>query len=217
MCAIALSTLACGSSGDAKAQESAAPQDSALKESRVDNQTAAADTCMCTSVPGPQGPQGVVGAEGPQGPVGPEGAAGVAGPQGEKGATGSAGAQGPAGPQGATGAPGGQGAQGAVGPQGPAGAISGSALYPVTQLAAFDTTFSGDTINVDALCNAGDVVISGGCLIGYSVNVVSPAAARVLSGSTPRSEMDGWTCRGLRASNDTNPYTIRTTAICLAQ
>lgn len=126
-----------------------------------------------TSLPGADGTPGVAGAdgkdgaEGPQGVPGPQGPAGIQGPKGDPGPAGQqgpAGAQGdsvtgPAGPQGLMGPQGPAGAQGPAGPAGPG--ISLDKVYTVQGNSA--TANAVGEAYSKALCNAGDMVLGGGC------------------------------------------------------
>lgn len=199
----ALMTLACGSSGDAKAQESAAPGDETRSptqaRSSFDDQTAQDDSCMCSSVPGPRG------AEGPEGPAGPAGLQGPAGPKGDKGDTGTQGIQGSIGPQ---------GPQGDQGPAGPAGSIDTGGIYVVE---TFDTVTSppiGAYLTVDAECDPGDIVISGGCRLTY--NQLAASYVMGLSVNAPNTDRTSWDCQG-RYSGGPGAVRLTATAICAQQ
>jgi hypothetical protein len=92
---------------------------------------------------------------GTQGTPGPQGPPGPAGPSGATGATG------PAGPQ---------GIQGIQGVQGPAGinVINASNYYPV--IGNLDiANFTGDFASSEAVCDDGDIAISGSFQIGTAV------------------------------------------------
>jgi hypothetical protein len=105
------------------------------------------------------------------GKVGPQGPPGPQGPAGATGATGPPGPQGPAGATGATGPPGPQGIQGIQGLQGPAGinVINASDYYPV--IGNLDTAnFTGDFANSEAVCDDGDIAISG----SFQIEPVDP-------------------------------------------
>ena len=95
---------------------------------------------------------------GPQGPPGPPGTNGTNGERGPQGFNGTNGAQGPAGPQGIQGI------------QGPAGinVINASNYYPV--IGDLDiANFTGDSANSEAVCDEGDIAISGSFQIGTVV------------------------------------------------
>jgi hypothetical protein len=90
--------------------------------------------------------------------TGTQGPAGLQGPPGPKGDTGATGATGP------------QGIQGIQGLQGPAGisVINGSNYYPVignTDIA----NFTGDFARSEAVCDDGDIAISGSFIINTAV------------------------------------------------
>jgi hypothetical protein len=114
---------------------------------------------------GAGGSPGSTGAQGPVGPMGP------AGPQGETGATGAMGPEGPVGPVGP------QGPQGEAGPAGPAG----SSTYYVASASAVIGS-GASTTQVAALCNEGDVAVSGG-FAGTVAAADSIAASEPLAGS----------------------------------
>ncbi|HJR87960.1 MAG TPA: S-layer homology domain-containing protein [Acidimicrobiia bacterium] len=107
---------------------------------------------------------GAGGSTGAQGPIGPAGSAGPVGPAGPAGAMGLQGEAGPVGPQ---------GPQGEVGPPGPAGS---STYYVSSASAVIGSGLS--TTEVTAVCDDGDVVVSG----GFAGTV---AAADSISGSEP--------------------------------
>lgn len=139
---------------------------------------------------GPAGPRGNDGARGEPGPTGQDGADGAQGLAGQDGVDGAPGAQGPAGPQGPAGQDGAQGSQGPVGltgpqgPQGPAGAAGpqgpagpqgspsagGGGAFPLTypvEITGIGTFVSGvgqsqKWVQLVAVCQPGDVVLSGG-------------------------------------------------------
>lgn len=108
---------------------------------------------------------GGAGSTGAQGPVGPGGPAGPAGPAGAVG------------PQGEVGPVGPQGPQGEVGPAGPAGS---STFYVSSASAVIGSGAS--TTQVTALCNDGDVVVSGG-FAGAVGAADSISASEPLTGS----------------------------------
>lgn len=203
--------------------------------------TAGTSNCGCAGEAGPQGPQGEKGEQGDPGNDGLDGLDGKPGkagsscstyqtPQGAKvvcedGSTatltnGADGAQGPAGPQGPAGLPGAQGPQGpkgATGPQGPAGGFDPGSVY--TKLAAKTMTYSGGTSDILTVsCDAGDIVLSGGC-------AVSADAARTafLRSSAPNYNNDGsgtpasqWFCE-YGWQNGTNSFLVTAYAMCIAQ
>jgi hypothetical protein len=105
------------------------------------------------------------------GSPGSTGAQGPAGPQGETGATGAMGPEGPVGPVGP------QGPQGEAGPAGPAG----SSTYYVASASAVIGS-GASTTQVAALCNEGDVAVSGG-FAGTVAAADSIAASEPLAGS----------------------------------
>jgi hypothetical protein len=102
-----------------------------------------------TGIQGPPGPQG------PQGPQGPPGFTGTQGPQG---------IQGPPGEQGI------QGIQGLIGPQGP-DQINSTRLYEAIGLES--STLGVGSATSDAICDAGDISLSGGFLISNLDNAGS--------------------------------------------
>ena len=130
--------------------------------------------------PGPQGPIGESGSFGPSGPKGETGSKGLPGPQGETGESGqdgedgqrgsqgllgSTGPQGPAGPQGEqgpdgpSGSPGTTGEQGETGEQGPPGSFADMVVYT----AEASKSGSESRIQVWAVCEEGDLIMTGGC------------------------------------------------------
>ena len=126
--------------------------------------------------PGPQGPMGPAGPQGAQGAQGPKGEPGTSAAKGDKGDPGEPGASGPQGPAGLQGPMGLQGIQGIPGPQGPKGdsgvSIAPSRLYKMDAPAATSTN-AGNTTS-EAACDAGDVVLSGGCnYAGLTYTLVS--------------------------------------------
>ena len=100
---------------------------------------------------GIQGEQGPLGADGADGSPGAQGEQGVRGPIGFTGLTGDQGEQGPVGP------PGPDGPQGEQGPEGPAGS-STDFYYMRTDYARLETP----DLVFYALCDVGDLAISGG-------------------------------------------------------
>jgi hypothetical protein len=94
-----------------------------------------------------------------------EGVPGPQGPAGADGANGADGAQGPQGEQGPAGADGADGAQGPQGPQGPAG-TGGGTLNTYQRTATNPSIPPSDVALIDAQCDAGDRIISGGFTLG---------------------------------------------------
>ena len=163
---------------------------------------------MCPA--GKQGPQGLPGANGLNGSscsvqqsgsnatvacsdgttATIEGGAGVPGPMGTPGAAGAVGPQGPAGPAGAS-VVGPQGPTGPAGPAGTNGSFSTANIYSVE-----DQLDSGGAWG-DAMCDTGDIAISGGCnLFGISAQLQFSAPfqdpAATFGDSSPPV---GWSCR----------------------
>ncbi len=111
-----------------------------------------------------------IGPQGSQGPPGPPGTNGTNGERGPQGFNGTNGAQGPAGINGTNGAQGPAGINGTNGAQGPAGinVINSSNYYPV--IGDLDiANFTGDSANSEAVCDEGDIAISGSFQIGTVV------------------------------------------------
>lgn len=160
-------------------------------------------------VNGAQGPAGLDGEPGPQGEAGPQG---LAGAQGEKGATGATGTAGPQGPTGLAGAVGPQGPQGVAGPAGatgPSGTISAASLY--TKQTVAQTLPRSTTTTLIASCDAGDIVLSGGCGFGWS-----SGSTRKITTSAPAT--GGWQCIFNDVDSSAVPVAGGTaTALCLAQ
>jgi hypothetical protein len=175
-------------------------------------------SCECSSVAGPQGPMGPQGAQGPAGAIG---AAGAEGPQGPVGLTGAVGPQGPVGPAGANGsngAPGAQGPQGAAGGQGPkgdTGTIDGSSIYVVSATTgvpvADPTVPGGSKLGINAACNAGDILLSGGC----NLTLVDTTATGTIFANIPNTTATIWTCISTKVGTGSLQLTAR--AVCLAQ
>lgn len=144
-------------------------------------QTASGATVSCTNgttaelVNGAPGAPGTPGVAGPAGVPGAAGAVGPAGPQGERGL---AGAAGPAGER---------------GPKGDPGTLDVGALYVVH---AVDTFSTDDTQTTIAQCDAGDILLHGGCMyspVGTNnvlLRVSTPHASSGQSADLP----DEWTC-----------------------
>ena len=169
------------------------------------------DLCAATMCPaGEQGPQGLPGVDGINGSscsvtqegdnatvscsdgttATIEGGAGVPGPMGTPGAAGAVGPQGPAGPAGAS-VVGPQGPTGPAGPAGTNGSFSTANIYSVE-----DQLDSGGAWG-DAMCDTGDIAISGGCnLFGISAQLQFSAPfqdpAATFGDSSPPV---GWSCR----------------------
>ena len=96
---------------------------------------------------------------GPQGPAGPAGTAGAAG---------APGSQGPAGPQGAQGV---QGVPGPQGPQGPAGSLD--TLNTYYRLSDEVSVLQNQPQHVEASCDTGDLVLSGGHIATPYLDIIS--------------------------------------------
>lgn len=193
---IILTSLACSSAGDAKAQETAADDTSTADRTASsvdDNQTAAADSCMCSSLPGPQGVRGSVG---PMGPVGPEGF------KGDKGDTGARGLSGPIGPQGAQGA------------TGQTGTLNLGNVYAATNREFVINPPVGAYITSVVSCDPGDILISGGCVIDHSQ--LAASYLLTLSTNAPNEDLSGWDCRG-HYSGGPGGVDLVATAICIEQ
>jgi hypothetical protein len=157
---------------------------------------------------GPQGPQGPQGEMGPAGPQGPQGSQGATGSSGLTGATGAPGAQGPAGPQGPQGAPGVQG------PKGDTGTVAGADIYTAsqtTQVATTDPVSGTPILAVSAACNAGDVLLSGGC----GLVKIDSGTSGTLTVSLPNTIASQWTCSSTKLGSGTLQLTAR--VVCLAQ
>lgn len=157
---------------------------------------------------GKEGAQGPKGDPGPLGPAGPQGSTGDPGPPGTTGVKGDPGEQGPVGPHGSMGPQGIPGTPGAIGPQGPKGdpgvGITASKLYRVAGPAAM---LANGLAGVSrALCDEGDVAISGGC--SYNGSSQRPYEFGVFYADGPGRW--GYYCSNLGASG-----TVASWAICL--
>lgn len=145
---------------------------------------------------GAQGPQGVPGPQGPAGAQGPKGDPGPVGPQGPTGAQGDS----VTGPAGSTGPTGPQGPAGAQGPAGPAGAgISLDKVYTVQGNIA-TANVVGEAYS-KALCNAGDMVLGGGCrFTGNAAGTQSGVRVYDLGSFKDASGQWGYGCSGTNVS-----------------
>lgn len=168
---------------------------------------------------GPPGPPGVDGADGAVGPPGPEGPAGPPGADGVDGADGAVGPPGPDGPPGPEGPPGPPGEDGATGPEGPPGppgadgapAASGFYLRHGFDLAVG----SGELFSAQAMCDEGDMPMSGGYFI-YPTG--EPPLPGVYPGSSevwvnryliPFPTIHGWEVQGKNTSDGTQDVLLR--------
>ena len=117
------------------------------------------DQLLSWNVGGVSGPQGPAGE---QGPAGNDGAPGAPGPQGEQGIPG------PQGPTGNSGAP---GATGPTGPQGPAGSLD--TLNTYYRLSDEVSVLQNQPQHVEASCDTGDLVLSGGHIATPYLDIIS--------------------------------------------
>jgi len=124
------------------------------------------ETPLAWNQTGPQGPRGDTGPQGPKGDKGDQGIQGPKGDQGDPGPKGDQGIQGIQGIQGLQGLKGDPGPKGDTGPQGPQGpqGLPGVAGLHGVYLASGDSVVVNpdNAVTATALCDAGDVVISGG-------------------------------------------------------
>ena len=146
---------------------------------------------------GSQGSTGDLGATGPTGPQGPQGPQGDVGPQGPAGAMGPVGATGPQGIQGPVGPQGPQGIQGVRGATGATGAagigFDKAKLYEVTTTKSFGAGADCTTgCTVEAVCQAGDVLITWSCDVGNMTAGGTPVgmSAKTLSLDSPQQGID---------------------------
>lgn len=149
---LTIALLGCGESSSPDASSKTASAQGADGKNGEDGKTGAT---------GAQGPQGPAGPQGPKGDKGEPGALGGVGPKGDPGLEGAPGPQGPQGIPGVQGIPGGPGAPGALGPKGDTGTISAAHLYRVQ--GPTGTIANGMAGVSRALCDVGDVALSGGC------------------------------------------------------
>ncbi len=166
---------------------------------------------------GADGAQGAAGAMGPQGIQGPQGPMGLQGPKGEpgtsaaKGDKGDQGEPGAVGPMGPSGLPGPQGLQGIPGPQGPKGdsgvSITPNRLYKVETQPV--TSFNANFTTAEAACEAGDVVLSGGCYYGGTTYTTMSFGPK----EYPAHNAWGYQCTIRGASGQQN--TVTAFALCL--
>jgi hypothetical protein len=171
---------------------------------------------VAKGIKGDIGVQGMQGVPGNDGAPGAEGPMGPAGPQGIPGATG---ATGPAGSSGAPGAVGPQGPAGPAGVQGPAGAtgsIDPTAIYvksSTTQDPIVDPQNVKPNMFVSQQCDAGDVLLSGGCALARFEST-APQAALVIN--APGLEGTSWSC-GANRNAGTGTVQLTVHAVCLAR
>lgn len=176
--------------------------------SKLDGDT----TCGCTATEGAQGAKGDKGDPGDPGPQGAPGQDGRAGYDGEPGTPGIQGQQGLQGPMGVQGAPGQSGAPGPQGPAGKDGGFDKSSMYKVSssdQMAGSSSTL----IIISAQCNAGDIVVSGGCAV--STTYTDNGLRLLTSGPDPLPEntsLQVWQCTWNKAAADSNFFSA--TALC---
>lgn len=174
-------------------------------------------SCMCSSVAGSDGPMGPAGATGANGATGPQGLQGPKGETGAVGLQGPQGATGPQGPQGAVGAPGAAGTQGpigAAGPKGDTGTIDGADIYVTLTTGTTAVTEPGTGIvrlGATASCNAGDILLSGGC----AIQQFSLTTTGFLQTNSPSGDGQSWTCSSSKSGTSTLQIIAR--AVCLAQ
>jgi len=167
----------------------------------------------CTVQPDPAGALVTCGDQSVVVPSGSEGPAGPAGERGERGETGSVGPAGPVGATGAQGVPGERGATGvpgAPGVDGADGVVDPSMLYERSDSAGV----SNDTTNLFVYCDAGDIVLTGGCLTnagqGGIVRTSYPLTQSDIDSGNASAQ--GWVC-----SVGASGYVLATAkAICLA-
>jgi len=164
-----------------------------------------AGACSCVGEQGPEGPAGKDGLPGKDGTPGKDGAPG---PQGLQGLKGDPGAKGDPGMQGYPGSPGATGATGAAGPAGPAGKdgfLSPAKLYVVTA----NGIIQNNATLVEAVCNPGDFVVSGGCWSNpATIRNFGPEPANQQQWATPYNGA-AWYCQTNGISN------ITATAVCV--
>lgn len=174
-------------------------------ESTSPSDSSASRTVSAQGADGVSGRNGKDGAQGPRGEPGLQGPAGPAGPQGPEGDPGE---QGPAGPWGPAGAPGLQGPPGQVGPQGPKGdpgvGVALNKVYYVTGPTQFSGGINGTYPSSGARCDAGDIILSGHCVVSGSSSILKIGAA-----PTPAGDW-AWECQAW-ASNGT----VQAYAVCL--
>lgn len=202
----------------------------AYMESASGDSSYSVENGLCTCEPGPAGPAGPQGPEGPQGPagsdgqpgaVGPTGPAGAQGPAGPTGAKGDTGAAGPRGLQGLQGTQGPQGPKGDTGSQGPKGdkgdkgdpgedGADGSLEMLTYTVSNQDSDSSGEIINISVLCEAGDILLHGGCFANNGED--SPGVHLVTSWPEVVS-VQGWTCKWNKPTSWAYSFTVKATCV----
>jgi hypothetical protein len=137
--------------------------------------------------------EGDTGATGPSGGTGPTGASGDTGPVGPTGDTGDQGPQGDQGPKGTT---------GDTGPTGPIGTV-------VTHNASVTGNPSpGGTVEADANCNSGEVLLGGGARVNGSGVPAVQASYPV--------DADTWRGRGVELGGSSATLSVNAYAICIS-
>lgn len=205
-------SAACGSATSGAAEEPTNKDPMSCECSAATSSDGSMSSTGTDGLNGVDGAKGATGAVGPQGPQGEPGAVGPQGEAGPQGPTGASGTQGPQGPQGVPGPAGAQGTQGPMGPQGPAGLLDASHIYVVEDFVPPAST--SVSLTAAATCEAGDILLSGGCIYGDSTGALR------LTGNIPVLATDSdppyWSCV-LTNPGVTAFVNLRARAICLSQ
>jgi hypothetical protein len=145
-----------------------------------------------------RGPRGFQGEKGDRGETGAKGDTGTQGLKGERGEKGDKGNIGPVGPQGLRGP---IGERGPVGPEGPKGTFSSCRT-------ASEATQLGRTLSVSATCEAGEMLVGGGCFVTGSADQMQ------LMSSAPLSEDGFYYCEWLSKGSISPQTTGNAVATC---